>query len=123
MAESRRGEQGAPARAQRTLTAAEKERQRPWYPKPYGLADAAAVKGVATGTASAEQQRRCIQWIINTLCGTYDMSYRPGGDDGRRDSDFAEGARSVGNQLVKLVNIDLSLLPRDAHTDPHEPGL
>ena len=120
MAESRRGEQGGVK--PRLLTPAEKERQRPWYPKPYGLAEAAAIKGVAAGTASAEQQRYCMQWIVNTLCGTYDMSYRPG-DDGRRDSDFAEGMRCVGNQIVKLINIDLSKLPRDAHMDPHEPSL
>lgn len=86
------------------------------------MADASAIKGVAYGTASAEQQRHAMQWIIQVLCSTYDMSYRPGGDDGRRDSDFAEGMRCVGNQLVKLVNIDLSKLPRDANMDPHEPG-
>ena len=118
MAESRRGEQGKGA--QRPLTAAEKERQRPWYPKPYGLGDAAAVKNVAGGTATPEQQRHAMQYIIQVLCATYDMSYRPGAD-GQRDTDFAEGARNVGLQLVKLVNIDLSKMQRDPQADPHEP--
>lgn len=107
-------------RAQRPLTVAEKERQRPWYPKPYGLADAAAIKGVAAGTASADQQQRAMWFIIQILCGTYDMSYRPGGEEGRRDTDYAEGARNVGSQIVKLVNIDLSKIPRDSRSDVHE---
>ncbi len=121
MAESRRGEQGV-ARAARALTAAEKDKQRPWYPKPYGLGDAAAVKNVAAGTATQEQQRHAMQYIIQVLCATYDMSYRPGDADGRRDTDFAEGARNVGLQLVKLVNIDLSKMQRDPQVDPPEPG-
>lgn len=101
------GEQGPKPRA---LTQAEiKARQSPWYPKPYGMAEASAIKNVAAGTATAEQQRHAMKWIIGVLCATYDQSFRPG-DEGRRDTDFAEGMRCVGNQLVKLVNIDLSKL-------------
>lgn len=121
MAESRRGEQGTGARAQRAMTTAEKERQRPWYPKPYGLAEASAIQNIAAGTATPEQQKHGMRFIIQVLCATYDMSYRPG-EDGQRDTDFAEGARNVGLQLVKLVNIDLSKIQRDPRMDPHEPG-
>ena len=51
-----------------------------------------------------------MQYIIQVLCATYDMSYRPGGEEGRRDTDFAEGKRSVGNQIVKLLKVKVGQL-------------
>lgn len=105
----------------RALTEAEKLKQRPWFPRDYELADAMAIKGVANGTASPDQQKRAMAYIVHTLSGYYDMSYRPGGEDGRRDSDFAEGARFVGAQLVKLINISIADLERMQSSDPHEP--
>lgn len=73
------------------------------------------------GTASADQQRRALKYIIEVLCGTYDMSYQPGDGDGRRDSDFAEGKRFVGNQIVKFVNMNLASLERMENADASEP--
>lgn len=111
------GEQG---RRARPLTLAEiKARQSPLYPKPYDVAVAAAIKGLSAGTATADQQRLAITWIIRTLCGTYDVSYRPGAD-GERDTAFAEGMRNAGLQLVRLVNIDLSKITSDG--EPREHG-
>lgn len=52
-----------------------------------------------------------MKWIINVLCDTYGMSYRPG-ENGRRDTDFAEGARNVGLQLVHLCNLDITKVSR-----------
>ncbi len=119
MAERRpQGEQGPRPRA---LTAAEiKARQAPWYPKDYGIGDVAAIKNIAAGTATPEQQRHGMQWIINTLCGTYDQPFRPGGEDGRRDTDLACGMMLVGQQLVKIINVvDLTKL---AKGEPREQG-
>jgi hypothetical protein len=76
----------------------------PWKPAVYAKEDHAAVKAVANGIASEEQQKRAARWIINTLCETYGMSYRPQSD---RDTTFAEGKRHVGLQIVKLVNMPL----------------
>lgn len=104
------GEQGKPPR--QPTQAEIKARQSPWYPKPYGVAEAAAIKGVADGTASADQQRYAMRYIINVLCATYDQSFRPG-EEGRRDTDFAEGMRHVGNQIVKMINIDLKKITED----------
>jgi hypothetical protein len=109
-------------RPPRALSEAEKLKQKPWYPRDYALADVMAVKALAMGTASADQQRRAISYIIEKLCGTYDMSYRPGGDDGRRDTDFAEGQRFVGNQIVKFVNMNVADLQRMESADAHEPS-
>lgn len=60
-----------------------------------------ALKNVAAGTASEHQQVTSMKWIIETLCGTYDLSYRPESD---RDTAFAEGRRFVGLQIVKELN-------------------
>lgn len=81
----------------------------PWKPTPTEPADAAAFQALQNGTATAEQQKRALNWLVTKCCRTYDMSYRPG-DDGRRDTDFAEGRRSVGLEVVKLCNIKIGIL-------------
>ena len=88
------------------------EQRAPWKPAPYEPLHAAAVQAMAQGRATTGQQKALLDWIIVDLCRTYDMSYRPGAEEGRRDTDFAEGRRSVGLQLVMLSNIKLGLLPR-----------
>jgi hypothetical protein len=77
-----------------------------WHPARYDLADAHALRVLWGGTASPDQQRRALKWVIETCCGTYDMSFRPGGPEGARETDFAEGKRAVGNQIVKLINLN-----------------
>ena len=84
----------------------------PWKPAGYELADAAAIQALMRGDASAEQQRRAMKWIIEKAAGTYDQSFYPGGDDGRRNTDFAEGRRFVGNSIVKLSKVNVSSLRR-----------
>ena len=84
----------------------------PWVPPKYEIHDAVAIQAVTAGNATADQQRAAMKFIIESLAGTYNISYCPGGEDGRRDSDFAEGRRFVGLQLVKLIKLDISLLRR-----------
>lgn len=81
-----------------------------WLPPDYLPADATAIKALAAGTADPDQQKRALRWIIESAAGTYDLSYRPGGEDGRRDSDFAEGRRFVGSQIVKMLKINVAAL-------------
>lgn len=64
------------------------------------------------GGASEDQQKRALDWIINVGAGTYDMSYRPGGEEGNRDTVFAEGRRFVGSQIVKLSKLNLSRMTK-----------
>lgn len=82
----------------------------PWKPAPWELADASALQALMRGDANKDQQERALRWVIESACGTYDMSYRPG--DSSRDTDFAEGRRFVGLQIVKLVKMNLSELRR-----------
>jgi hypothetical protein len=73
----------------------------PWHPAPYDEAITGAIKALASGTANDGQQQRAFKWIIEVVCGTYDLSYRP--DD--RDTVFAEGKRFVGMQIVKQLKL------------------
>lgn len=80
----------------------------PWKPARWEVADVAAIQALQRGDAMEHQQQRALNWIIEA-CGTYDLSFRPG-DDGERDTAFAEGKRSVGLQIVKLINLNLEAL-------------
>lgn len=96
------------------------EEHGPWKPHPYELADASAFQALAAGTASAEQQRRVLTWLV-AASGTYDLSYRPG-VQGDRDTTFAEGKRHVGLQVVKLTRLNVGALRRtEPLADPPEP--
>lgn len=77
----------------------------PWKPVDWDLADAGALQALARGDASSHAQQRALKFIVESLCATYDMSYRPSGD---RDTCFAEGKRYVGLQVVKLLALNLS---------------
>lgn len=96
-------------------------RSKPWIPPAYELADVSALQALEKGTANADQQRRALAWIVNVAAARDEMSYRPGAEDGRRDTDFAEGRRFVGNQVVKLLRLPLASLPRHPNADPHDP--
>jgi hypothetical protein len=78
-----------------------------WMPTPYSKADVYAIQALMTGTANEDQQKRALRWIIESAAGTYEMSFRP---ESSRDTDFAEGRRFVGNQLVKMTKINATLL-------------
>lgn len=109
-----------PRHARRSL-AAVLEDHAPWKPAEYALADATAFQALAAGTADKDQQLRALKWLIENCCRTYDLSYRPG-PGGQRDTDFAEGQRSVGLQVVKLVKLNVGMLRRSEPLgDSHEP--
>jgi len=93
----------------------------PWKPVPYELADVSAIQALVAGTATPEQQRRALDWIIYKAAGTYDFPYRPG-PDGARNTDLALGRLFVGQQIVKLTRLNLGKLRRSQPLgDPHEP--
>lgn len=79
----------------------------PWKPPHYEIEDAGAIQALLRGEAMPHQQKRALAYIIESLCSTYDMSYRPSGD---RDTCFAEGKRFVGSQLVKLTKLNLAAM-------------
>jgi hypothetical protein len=84
--------------------------QGPWSPAKYEPADVSAIQALVNGEATPDQQQRAIKWIIESACGTYDQSYWPGGEEGHRNTDFAEGKRFVGNSIVKMTRLNPSSL-------------
>lgn len=77
----------------------------PLIPKNTTKRDAVAVQALARGNATDDQQRHALQWMVDSLCGTYTPSYV---SEKPYDTAFAEGKRNVGLQIVQLVNLDLS---------------
>lgn len=88
----------------------QKSAPEPWMPAEYEIADVAAIQAIFRGDATPDQQKRALNWVIERAAGTYDMSYIPGGADGARNTDFAEGKRFVGNSIVKMLKINLGTL-------------
>lgn len=79
------------------------------------LADASAIKAVGAGTATPEQQKRAIDVIVRDLARTFDMPYRDDKTGGERDTAFACGRMFVGQEIVKLLNFDLSTIRRETN--------
>lgn len=92
----------------------------PWAPPAdVTVAEVAAVKALASGTATDEQQRRAMKFIVERVCGTYEEVYCPG-DDGNRDTAYAAGKRRVGLYLVTLTHADIKRFKDDLA--PREQG-
>lgn len=82
----------------------------PWKPSDWDIADAAALQALHRGEATADQQQRALRFVIEVLCGTYDLAFRPAS---ARDTDFALGKAHVGQQVVKLLHINTSAFKKD----------
>jgi hypothetical protein len=110
-------EQSKPRKAQKL------PQPEPWKPAEWEEADAHAIRAVANGTASEDQQVRAMKFIIHNLCSTYDLAFRPGGSEGDRATAFAEGKRWPGLQLVKLINLNLNSLRKAfGRAESEQPG-
>lgn len=81
----------------------------PHMPADYTLADITALQALSNGTADEVQQKRALDWMIQQAAGTYDFHYYPTD----RETAFALGRSFVGQQIVKLLKIDPTLLRRN----------
>lgn len=84
----------------------------PWMPVEYEIADVSAIQALMIGEATPEQQKRAMFWIVEKACATYQPSFWPGGEEGQRNTDFAEGKRFVGNSIVKMTKLNVSAMRR-----------
>lgn len=66
-----------------------------------------AVKSFYSGTANNGQQRLVLDFIMHSLCGTYDIGYHSGKPD---DTAFAAGKRFIGLNLRDVINLDATML-------------
>lgn len=83
----------------------------PWEPYQLRKADCIALKNLEAGNASERQQKHILDLLLN-ISGVRDLEFRPGGDDGRRASDFASGKRFVGLQIVKAVTLPAAVVDK-----------
>lgn len=87
---------------------------RPDAPAPYEVAHVAAFQALQRGDATSHQQQLAVKWLIERAAGTYEHHYYPSD----RDTAFALGRRFVGQQVVKLLALNLSTLRRESnHVD------
>ena len=82
----------------------QKAENRRLYPDPreypdYTEADAQACRALVRGQATPDQQKRAIEYIVDFVCATYDIPYRPG----ERDTLVALGKQIAGKHLVWLL--------------------
>ncbi|WP_456160832.1 hypothetical protein [Methylobacterium fujisawaense] len=87
----------------------------PWVPAQPSLAQHYALTNLATGTASEQQQKAALAFIIEACARTYDQPFRPGGPDGARATDFSAGMMFVGQQIVRAMKLDPNQLEGSAH--------
>lgn len=78
-------------------------------PPPYDLKHAGAIQALARGDATEHQQRLALDWIVNAAAATYDLSFSP---QDARLTDFAEGRRFVGLQIVKMTKLPIEAMKR-----------
>lgn len=78
--------------------------ENPVAPAPIDDQEAMAIKAIQMGVANAGQQQMALKAIVQKMAGTYDVSFRPGGAEGSRLTDFAEGKRWVGQQILNALN-------------------
>jgi hypothetical protein len=82
-------------------------KREPWHPADYDEYDVTAMQALARGDANDQQQQRALNWIVHAAAMANDQSFVPGQAD---VTSFLEGRRSVGNQIKKLINLDLAVL-------------
>ncbi len=82
------------------------QKRHPYEPPEWDEDVVLAMKSFVEGKANMGQQQTVWKWIqYVTGVGEFtDLSFRPGGADGERETTFAEGKRFVGLQLLKLLH-------------------
>jgi len=77
-------------------------------PAPITLAYASAMQAFSRFEADAEQQKLAWDWIMRHACGIGVWAFR----DNQRETDIMLGRHFVGQQIMGLVNVNLSALRR-----------
>lgn len=89
--------------------------RKPWHPAPYDAEHVHALQALAKGEAGPIEQKRALDWIVNRAAMTYDEPFDP---ESSRSTDYVLGRRSVGLQIVKLINLKAGVVA-GAERGPH----
>lgn len=84
----------------------------PWAPPIASVIDVAAIKALASGAATEDQQKRALHFILVDVCKVDDEPYCPG-EDGNRDTAYALGKRRVGTYIRSLIFADIRKFKSD----------
>lgn len=90
-----------------------------WLPAAWELFDASALQALARGDADARAQQHALKVIVEKLAGAYEETFVPR-EPGT--SDYLQGRRSVGLQIVKLLKVDLAALRQAEQRQPARKG-
>jgi hypothetical protein len=80
----------------------------PDQPAQFEDADVYAVQALFTGTANDGQQKRAVKWILEEACKVKDLPWVAGGLEGQRATDFANGRKFAGHQILKMIELRLN---------------
>ena len=80
----------------------------PHMPAGYESADVIAWQAIQRGDADEFQQRRALKWLIEEAAGTYEFQFYPSD----RETSFGLGRAFVGQQVVKMLNLDTTKMQR-----------
>ena len=64
------------------------------------ISDVRAIANCRKGIANPEQQKQAIDAIVYSIARLPDNGFYLDGEDGRRESDFCQGMRHVGSQIL-----------------------
>lgn len=87
-------------------------------PAPFTSPQVLAVQALSAGVANEGQQKTALDWILKGACGLYDWPYR----DSERETCIALGRQFVGQQIVGLLNVNVSALRQRESTEEKEHG-
>ena len=62
-----------------------------------------ALKALAQGSATDEQQVLALNWIIDSACNRWDVPYR----DSERDTNILIGRLFVGQEIIKQIKLNV----------------
>ena len=77
-------------------------------PKKIQPADVRAIQDLEQGKATADQQKHVLDFIINNICMTYHPTY----GDNDRDSNFLNGRRFVGLEIINCLKLSAAAISR-----------
>lgn len=96
---------------------------KPWQSDPRAIRPAAlpsivALKAVAQGTATPDQQQRLIAWLIDEVCGYHDRMAFFGADSAEKTF-FALGRRRVAELLKAYIGTPIEKFKDDGKPSEH----
>ena len=75
-----------------------------WLPKGFNLNKSYSLQALSTGTATPEQQKEALKYIVEDLCSTYGVTFDP--DNVRLDA-HNQGRAYIGHAIVQITKLRL----------------